>query len=169
MHIQCSAHQTRVVTRALRCTSNSSLTARLAQSAERKALNLVVVGSSPTVGVLLYTLSIMMKVRRRIHNDPGRTRTCNPRLRRPMPYPLGHGATCTKNIPETSSAHKHRKKDYKHADMHRNASSTHITTQRSSAKHRNACGRTEHTLNLRQNARIRAASVWEHSSTRLGT
>ena len=27
------------------------LTARLAQSAERKALNLVVVGSSPTVGV----------------------------------------------------------------------------------------------------------------------
>ena len=28
-------------------------TARLAQSAERKALNLVVVGSSPTVGALL--------------------------------------------------------------------------------------------------------------------
>ena len=28
-------------------------TARLAQSAERKALNLVVVGSSPTVGVAL--------------------------------------------------------------------------------------------------------------------
>ena len=26
--------------------------------------------------------------------DPGRTRTCNPRLRRPMPYPLGHGAKC---------------------------------------------------------------------------
>ena len=25
-------------------------------------------------------------------NDPGRTRTCNPRLHRPMPYPLGHGA-----------------------------------------------------------------------------
>ena len=25
-------------------------------------------------------------------NDPGGTRTCNPRLRRPMPYPLGHGA-----------------------------------------------------------------------------
>ena len=24
--------------------------------------------------------------------DPGRTRTCNPRLRGPMPYPLGHGA-----------------------------------------------------------------------------
>ena len=29
-------------------------------------------------------------------NDPGRTRTCNPRLRRPMPYPLGHGATFAK-------------------------------------------------------------------------
>ena len=26
------------------------------------------------------------------HPDPGRTRTCNPRLRRPMPYPSGHGA-----------------------------------------------------------------------------
>ena len=25
-------------------------------------------------------------------NDPGRTRTCNRRLRVPMPYPLGHGA-----------------------------------------------------------------------------
>jgi hypothetical protein len=25
-------------------------------------------------------------------NEPGRTRTCNPRLRRPMPYPLGHGS-----------------------------------------------------------------------------
>ena len=32
-------------------TSFASATARLAQSAERKALNLVVVGSSPTVGV----------------------------------------------------------------------------------------------------------------------
>ena len=29
-------------------------TARLAQSAERKALNLVVVGSSPTVGVFIF-------------------------------------------------------------------------------------------------------------------
>ena len=27
-------------------------------------------------------------------NDPGRTRACNPRLRRPMPYPLDHGASC---------------------------------------------------------------------------
>ena len=29
-----------------------------------------------------------------IQNDPGRTRTCNPRLRGPMPYPLGNGARC---------------------------------------------------------------------------
>ena len=32
--------------------------ARLAQSAERKALNLVVVGSSPTVGVLIDTCKL---------------------------------------------------------------------------------------------------------------
>ena len=32
------------------------LTARLAQSVERKALNLVVVGSSPTVGVWFFWL-----------------------------------------------------------------------------------------------------------------
>ena len=36
--------------------------ARLAQSAERKALNLVVVGSSPTVGVLPF-------LRNGIHSD----------------------------------------------------------------------------------------------------
>ena len=35
------------------------LTARLAQSAERKALNLVVVGSSPTVGVLWLPKSVL--------------------------------------------------------------------------------------------------------------
>ena len=33
---------------------NMNITARLAQSVERKALNLVVVGSSPTVGVYVY-------------------------------------------------------------------------------------------------------------------
>ena len=27
-------------------------------------------------------------------NDPGRTRTCNLRFRRPTPYPLGHRASC---------------------------------------------------------------------------
>ena len=31
---------------------------------------------------------------RQFRNDPGRTRTCNPRLRRLMSYPLGHGARC---------------------------------------------------------------------------
>ena len=35
--------------------SKSHTAARLAQSVERKALNLVVVGSSPTVGVLMYS------------------------------------------------------------------------------------------------------------------
>ena len=34
------------------------ITARLAQSAERKALNLVVVGSSPTVGVVLCAMTL---------------------------------------------------------------------------------------------------------------
>ena len=42
----------------------TSATARLAQSAERKALNLVVVGSSPTVGVL--SISIACRT-----NEPG--------------------------------------------------------------------------------------------------
>ena len=44
-------------------------------------------------------------------NDPGRTRTCNPRLRRPMPYPLGHGArcqTCTLFTFPKSTAHQCR-------------------------------------------------------------
>ena len=31
-------------------------------------------------------------------DDPGRTRTCNPRLRRPMPYPLGHGANDRRDL-----------------------------------------------------------------------
>ena len=36
-------------------------TARLAQSAERKALNLVVVGSSPTVGAFRFAPGSMME------------------------------------------------------------------------------------------------------------
>ena len=36
--------------------------ARLAQSAERKALNLVVVGSSPTVGALMLPASYVVRV-----------------------------------------------------------------------------------------------------------
>ena len=39
------------------CSSPAMATARLAQSAERKALNLVVVGSSPTVGALFSGLT----------------------------------------------------------------------------------------------------------------
>ena len=39
----------------------------------------------------VYSLTMFLSNR---ENDPGRTRTCNPRLRRPMPYPLGHGARC---------------------------------------------------------------------------
>ena len=31
-------------------------------------------------------------------DDPGRTRTCNPQLRRPMPYPLGHGANDRRDL-----------------------------------------------------------------------
>ena len=30
-----------------------------------------------------------------MHNDPGRTQTCNLWFRRPTPYPLGHRATCS--------------------------------------------------------------------------
>ena len=37
----------------------SSATARLAQSVERKALNLVVVGSSPTVGVYMFRPGVL--------------------------------------------------------------------------------------------------------------
>ena len=42
----------RITLRLQAVASNAESTARLAQSAERKALNLVVVGLSPTVGVL---------------------------------------------------------------------------------------------------------------------
>ena len=36
---------------------SANMRARLAQSVERQALNLMVVGSSPTVGVILYSLN----------------------------------------------------------------------------------------------------------------
>ena len=42
-------------------------TARLAQSAERKALNLVVVGSSPTVGVL-FLVGLLLSL---VNSDQG--------------------------------------------------------------------------------------------------
>ena len=59
-----------------------SLAARLAQSAERKALNLVVVGSSPTVGV-----SFLFGIRKVVHVCPYHDRVwlacagCRPRHR----------------------------------------------------------------------------------------
>ena len=40
----------------------------------------------PYIGFAAWVQSILA------FDDPGRTRTCNPRLCRPMPYPLGHGA-----------------------------------------------------------------------------
>ena len=44
--------------------------------------------SKNKLGVIMMMISILAE----LFSDPGRTRTCNPRLRRPMPYPLGHGA-----------------------------------------------------------------------------
>ena len=61
--------------------------ARPAQPAERKALNLVVVGSSPTVECFA-----IQRIHTNTKCDPGRTRTCNLWFRRPTPYPLGHRA-----------------------------------------------------------------------------
>ena len=46
------------------CASSADLKARLAQSVERKALNLVVVGSSPTVGVFNIAGSLNSKALR---------------------------------------------------------------------------------------------------------
>ena len=37
---------------------------------------------------------VRMSAKGGLANDPGRARACNPRLCRPMPYPLGHGASC---------------------------------------------------------------------------
>ena len=83
-----------------KCATGSAVapTARLAQPAERKALNLVVVGSSPTVGAFrphacAHTHThTHTHARRNTQCDPGRTRTCNLWFRRPTPYPLGHRA-----------------------------------------------------------------------------
>jgi hypothetical protein len=92
--------------------------AAIAQLGERQTEDLKVPGSIPGLGI--YFLDISGICARLLHDllifavcgvsvfyslctsgnfsqtkdDPGRTRTCNPRLRRPMPYPLGHGASC---------------------------------------------------------------------------
>ena len=52
------AYAAAVLSFILREEQTKSSEARLAQSAERKALNLVVVGSSPTVGVLFGSASL---------------------------------------------------------------------------------------------------------------
>ena len=90
--------------------------AAIAQLGERQTEDLKVPGSIPGLGIYVFDISGICA--RLLHdlvavfgvsvlcslctsgnfsqtkNDPGRTRTCNPRLRRPMPYPLGHGASC---------------------------------------------------------------------------
>ena len=56
----------------------SEKTARLAQSVERKALNLVVVGSSPTVGVfsfLFFSLRLEARPPARCQSSPRSPRT----------------------------------------------------------------------------------------------
>ena len=73
--------------------------ARLAQSAERKALNLVVVGSSPTVGVFANCLHAMQSHAVKM-NTRGGTRTRNLLLRREAPYPVGH----TSHVPGLARA-----------------------------------------------------------------
>ena len=51
-------------------------------------------GSNPLGVVYAVSCSCRVWLAKRCANEPGRTRTCNPRLRGPMPYPLGHGSTC---------------------------------------------------------------------------
>ena len=56
------------------------------------------------------TIPLHRRRSRSVANDPGRTRTCNPRFRGPMPYPLGHGASCLKvrlNSQVNGSTHIH--------------------------------------------------------------
>ena len=43
---------------------------------------------------LLVELEFLLSSTEESGDEPGRTRACNPRLCRPMPYPLGHGASC---------------------------------------------------------------------------
>ena len=54
---------------------NTDIEARLAQSVERKALNLVVVGSSPTVGVSLFSRHDE-KLLKSMQDEPSRGSTC---------------------------------------------------------------------------------------------
>ena len=62
-----AAYAAAVLSFILREEQTKSSEARLAQSAERKALNLVVVGSSPTVGVLFGSASLWVLGNRSVH------------------------------------------------------------------------------------------------------
>ena len=71
-----------------------------AQLAEHVLRKLMVVGSILAGGLLrkVKVQSCVLdthNISERNRNDPGRARTCNPRLRGPMPCPLGHGAVNT--------------------------------------------------------------------------
>ena len=61
-----AAHNVAVLAAAHGASSLGSTSARLAQSVERKALNLVVVGSSLTVGVLARLAALCVTVCRRL-------------------------------------------------------------------------------------------------------
>ena len=74
--------------------ANALARARIAWRSALRAINVQPIDRGPS------HLSALQKIFRSTikNNDPGRTRTCNPRLRRPMPYPLGHGASDTMSL-----------------------------------------------------------------------
>ena len=69
-------------------------------------------------------------------DDPGRTRTCNPRLRRPMPYPLGHGA----NGRPITPAHKSLIPARRDTSAIRDAVTPSVRTRRRSTEARREAG-----------------------------
>jgi hypothetical protein len=80
--------------------------ARLAQSAERKALNLVVVGSSPTVGDLLSVVNVQMRRLRRRYRQPlpGRLELPTLRLTASRSNQLSYGSTRAEGNPFPKTA-----------------------------------------------------------------
>ena len=69
-------------------------------------------------------------------DDPGRTRTCNPRLRSPMPYPLGHGA----NGRPITPAHKSLIPARRDTSAIRDAVTPSVRTRRRSTEARREAG-----------------------------
>ena len=51
----------------------------------------------PIAGIVV-SMHISTKKKLKHCTDPGRTRTCNPWIRSPVPYPLGHRATVTQPV-----------------------------------------------------------------------